>query len=703
MEMLRFLIILCFALKAYAIPEFINYQGFLTDSTGAPLDTTVTMSVRLYDGPDPGAFFIFNEIHVGVQVQNGLFNLLIGQYVGLPDLAFQFSPDSMWVGIEIGSDEEMTPRHRLVSVGNAYRVGTVDRASGGEITGDLIVTGKGQYGPVTNTPTGDYSFIAGFENDSRGRASVTLGEDNSTSNSNWNSVTGGLENIASGTYSHIGGGTLNLISLSDYATIAGGRDNSLDQAANSSSIGGGYQNVISSGLYSGIAGGYSNEITQNYAHIGGGYNNTVTQFYGTISGGRDNQATAQGSTVGGGRNSHAAGDFSVVAGGGGATAADANVASGLQSFIGGGRDNQAMEDFSIVAGGSNNIANGDRATVSGGLFCRALAHGATVGGGDTNMVNVNSVRSAILGGGSNHVNTNATSSTIGGGYNNTIESLVDHAFIGGGLDNVVDADFGTVVGGQNNSIATAGIAATVVGGSDNIAGPGDYSFVGGGRFNDAEGTYSGVLCGYNNTSDGNSSIAGGVNTTVNGEKSFGYGSDLTLNSDSAFAFTDGSAPLTINSDKTFSCLATGAGGLTDAVRFWTSSDLSSGLRLLSGGSNWISVSDSTKKRNIRTVNTSEILAKVEQLPIKQWSYKSQDPSVEHVGPMAQDFWKTFHLGGDSLGIGTIDPAGIALAAIQELAKLNNEKDIQIADLESRVNQLEAAILQFGNLNQTNKQ
>ncbi len=101
--MLRVLIILCFALEAYAIPEFINYQGFLTDSTGAPLDTTVTMSVRLYDGPDPGAFFIFNEIHIGVVVENGLFNLLIGQYVGLPDLAFQFSPDSMWVGIEIGA------------------------------------------------------------------------------------------------------------------------------------------------------------------------------------------------------------------------------------------------------------------------------------------------------------------------------------------------------------------------------------------------------------------------------------------------------------------------------------------------------------------------------------------------------------------------------------------------------------------------
>ena len=87
------------------------------------------------------------------------------------------------------------------------------------------------------------------------------------------------------------------------------------------------------------------------------------------------------------------------------------------------------------------------------------------------------------------------------------------------------------------------------------------------------------------------------------------------------------------------------------------------------------------------------------LPIKQWRYKAQDAlglSVEHIGPMAQDFWSAFHIGDDSLGISTIDPAGVALAAIQELAKqkdaeiaaLRAKTDAEIATLRTRVEALE---------------
>ena len=71
------------------------------------------------------------------------------------------------------------------------------------------------------------------------------------------------------------------------------------------------------------------------------------------------------------------------------------------------------------------------------------------------------------------------------------------------------------------------------------------------------------------------------------------------------------------------------------------------------------------------------------LPIQRWSYKAQDPSIEHIGPMAQDFWREFHLGDDSLGINDIDPAGVALAAIQELYK-------EVIELRARVQTLEAA-------------
>ena len=112
-----------------------------------------------------------------------------------------------------------------------------------------------------------------------------------------------------------------------------------------------------------------------------------------------------------------------------------------------------------------------------------------------------------------------------------------------------------------------------------------------------------------------------------------------------------------------------------------------GARLAPNATAWTAMSDSTKKQNIRLVDTREILDKVSQLPIKQWSYKSQDPSIEHIGPMAQDFYNLFHLGEDSLGISTIDPDGIALAAIQELHKENQQLKKELNQLRSLVEKM----------------
>jgi hypothetical protein len=75
------------------------------------------------------------------------------------------------------------------------------------------------------------------------------------------------------------------------------------------------------------------------------------------------------------------------------------------------------------------------------------------------------------------------------------------------------------------------------------------------------------------------------------------------------------------------------------------------------------------------------------MPIKQWSYQSQDPSIEHIGPMAQDFWRLFHIGDDSLSISTIDPGGIALAAIQELAKRCDHLEQQNITLQRQIQSL----------------
>ena len=52
-------------------------------------------------------------------------------------------------------------------------------------------------------------------------------------------------------------------------------------------------------------------------------------------------------------------------------------------------------------------------------------------------------------------------------------------------------------------------------------------------------------------------------------------------------------------------------------------------------------------------------------------------------PMAQDFHAAFGLGVSDKLIDTIDPDGVALAAIQGLHALVQEKDAEIAELRSR--------------------
>ena len=72
------------------------------------------------------------------------------------------------------------------------------------------------------------------------------------------------------------------------------------------------------------------------------------------------------------------------------------------------------------------------------------------------------------------------------------------------------------------------------------------------------------------------------------------------------------------------------------------------------------------------------------MPITSWSYKAEKPSVRHIGPMAQDFYKAFGLGLDEKHITTIDEGGVALAAIQGLHQRNQTLTARLTKSE-RVN------------------
>ena len=93
------------------------------------------------------------------------------------------------------------------------------------------------------------------------------------------------------------------------------------------------------------------------------------------------------------------------------------------------------------------------------------------------------------------------------------------------------------------------------------------------------------------------------------------------------------------------------------------------------------MSDRNVKKDIQAVDERAILERVASLPISTWSYKTDDPSVRHLGPMAQDFYAAFGLGDTDRAYYPVDAHGVALAAIKALAD-------QVAEQNERIERLE---------------
>jgi hypothetical protein len=111
---------------------------------------------------------------------------------------------------------------------------------------------------------------------------------------------------------------------------------------------------------------------------------------------------------------------------------------------------------------------------------------------------------------------------------------------------------------------------------------------------------------------------------------------------------------------------------------------------LSQGGVWTNTSDASLKENFQPVETVELLEKISALPIMRWNYRSEPNAVQHIGPTAQDFHALFGVGADDRTISTIDPAGIALAAIQLLYAKTKEIDelrAEVARLQQTVGAL----------------
>lgn len=102
-------------------------------------------------------------------------------------------------------------------------------------------------------------------------------------------------------------------------------------------------------------------------------------------------------------------------------------------------------------------------------------------------------------------------------------------------------------------------------------------------------------------------------------------------------------------------------------------------------------SDRALKERVVPVDQRAILQRVAELPIASWNYTAQPPSIRHIGPMAQDFAAAFGVGESDKQINLLDANGVALAAIQALARENAEFRMVNAELRAKTEALEARL------------
>jgi len=255
--------------------------------------------------------------------------------------------------------------------------------------------------------------------------------------------------------------------------------------------------------------------------------------------------------------------------------------------------------------------------------------------------------------------------------------------VGGGNNNNAQGDNASIAGGGHNR---AGIASFVGGGESNWA-DGLFATIAGGSANYVSGTSGSIGGGDGNSASAHCAVVpGGRSNAASGRFSFAAGRRAKAITAGAFVWAD-SIDQDFSSNFTNEFLIRATGG----VRLYTNSGLTAGVRLSAGSSLWSAVSDSSLKTNIRLVDGTDILDRVMQVPIKRWNYKAQDSSIEHIGPMAQDFHRVFGIGEDSVTISMLDPSGVALGAIQELNRRNCELTARLSEVTARVEELERII------------
>src|SRR5579884_608764 len=410
----------------------------------------------------------------------------------------------------------------------------------------------------------------------------------------------------------------------------------------------------------GFAGGYDSVLV-------GGYRNNACGDETSVVGGSNNLISpggAGGSFIGGGESNSIDGGF------------------GAWSAIGAGSGNAMSAAYGFIGAGSNNQITADYSSVVAGLNNKTVATASFVGAGAGNNITLGAWYGVIGGGRGNTVSGYYDDAIVAGSQNSATGG---DEFVGGGYKNSVSADDAAIVGGTTNSV-TAQYGFIGAGTNNTVSGAGAYIASGG--YNTASGEGAVVDGGYLQTASGAfATVPGGYENVASGTYSFAAGARAQAQQTGTFVWSDGSdGTAFLKSSRAYQFLARASGGFT----LYTNPGSTVGAQLGAGSGTWASLSDRNAKTDIVPLDEGSVLEKLASLPISRWSYRTEQ-GVRHVGPMAQDFYAAFKVGGDDKHITSIDEDGVALAGVKALHARVRALDAQNREMRAELRELRAEV------------